>query len=139
MIPQENIRLGFYTSCDGPRLLLFGPMTVDFRPLQDAFRQLGQNEQSIQLEAQPFVSSTKVTLTLTSIVTPQSGLLPRLSQDDLKFTWSGQLDGWDILADLIATTVQAKHACHQYLTSYPDDDAIVVISRGEYPDEAMDG
>ena len=130
MIPQENIRLGFYTSHDGPRLLLFGPIVVDFRPLQDTFRQLSQNEQCIQLEAQPFVSSTKVALTLISIATQRSGLLPRLSQDDWKFTWSGQLDEWDILADLVDSTVQAKHACHQYLTSCPDDDAIVVISRG---------
>lgn len=55
----------------------------------------------------------------------------------LEFEWMRTAEGWDYLAELIDSLVQSSTPCHQYLTAYPREDAIFVISKGEYGDELL--
>ena len=48
-------------------------------------------------------------------------------------------EGWDYLAALLESLVKSPTPGHQYLTSYPNEDAIVVVSKGEYGDELLTG
>jgi hypothetical protein len=41
------------------------------------------------------------------------------------------------LAELLDGMIQSKKPGHQYLTRFPDEDAIVVVSKGEYSDEML--
>jgi hypothetical protein len=47
--------------------------------------------------------------------------------------------GWrvDYLVELMDGLIQSKTAGHQYLTDYPKDDAIIVVSKGEYSDALL--
>ena len=42
------------------------------------------------------------------------------------------------LAELIDGLIKCPTAGHQYLTRYPDEDAIAVVSKGEYGDEMLE-
>ena len=125
--------------------MMFGPNTVDLRALQACFRRLSQGEGPIELHVQPFVfAASDVQLRMASVGTTFGKKDPvtlpglrRVCSDSNSFTWNRTNEGWDYLAELIDSSVQAECPGHQYLTSYPDEDAIVVVSRGEHGDDVL--
>jgi hypothetical protein len=54
------------------------------------------------------------------------------------FEWLRTEEGWDYLAELIDDLVKSTSPGHQYLSAYPREDAIVVVSKGEYGDEVLE-
>ena len=142
-----KLRLAYYKAPDGPRLVIFGPLDADFSSLQKLFVQLSETPaMSCDLEEQPFVvalGGTRVRLFSTGGMFAQTrgsvqGLRRAGGEAHPNFGWSRTAEGWDYFAQLVGSLVSATKAGHQYLTSYPSEDAIVVLSKGEYGDEVLD-
>jgi hypothetical protein len=55
------------------------------------------------------------------------------------FRWALARDDWYDLVALLDGMIAAKYPCHQYLTSFPSEDALVVVSKGEYDDSVLVG
>ena len=142
-IPNQKLRMSFYDASDGPRIMLFGPMDVDIGALQQTCRMLSHGNGSIQLDAEDFIVPFGGIRLLAKSSGPihagakhegRQGILKR-SKTSPQFDWIRSREGWDYLAELIDSLVHSKIAAHQYLTQYPRDDAIVVVSKGEYSDD----
>jgi hypothetical protein len=58
---------------------------------------------------------------------------------DQEFEWQRTAEGWDYLAELIDGLVKSPTPGHQYLSAYPSEEAIVVVSKGEYGEEVLNG
>jgi hypothetical protein len=128
--------------------MLFGPMEMDVTPLQDLFIWLSKNcGEAIDLHSQPFVkaySGVKLTAVCTgTLANPKHG-----SKQGIRkvpgavgphFEWRKIAENWDYLAALIESLKGKGRSGHQYLSSYPSEDAIVVLSRGEYSDSVLQG
>lgn len=144
MIDSNMVRLAHYASADGPRVMMFGPMQTDLKALRECFLELSKGENEIVLDSLPFVYSDGVRLRLRSLGElfkvrendARQGLR-RQSSDDESFVWSRTNEGWEYLAELLDGLIQSQTAGHQYLTRFPDEDAIVVVSKGEYADDVL--
>lgn len=142
---DARIRLSFFDASDGPRIVFFGPLDVDLAALQQCFRRLSQEGGQIQLDKEQFVlpfGGIQVLAKCSGAVIKgrnegkQQGIFRRPGLP-FCFDWTRSADGWDYLAELIDGLVQSKTAGHQYLTRYPGEDAIVVVSKGEYSDDVL--
>jgi hypothetical protein len=137
--------MSFLNASDGHRIMLFGPMDVDLQALQRCFREVSERGEEIRLDRQPFlVSFGGVELFArcaeSSAETKQFEKRKRLvkaAKDKPHFDWKQLARGWDDLAEFMDGLVQSKIAGHQYLTNYPKDDAIIVVSKGEYSDDLL--
>jgi hypothetical protein len=141
----QKIRMAFLDAADGPRVMLFGPMDVDIRALQQCFRKLGQGGGPIQVDKQEFVAPFGGIRVFARCSGPmfeskqgdnRQGFFKR-SDSPIQFEWTRSAEGWDYLAELIDGLVQSNAVGHQYLTRYPGEDAIVVVSKGEYSDGVL--
>ena len=145
MIGSKLLRLAFYDAPDGPRIMLFGPKEVDIGALRGCFRRLSLGEGPLQLHLQPFVfAAGNIQIGMYSTgglfknKTPVSQQGIRRTQDEsCSYTWTRTNEGWDYLAELIDSLTKLGSTGHQYLTRYPDEDAIVVVSKGEYADDVI--
>lgn len=142
MIEPNRVRMAMYQSADGPRIMLFGPMEADFASLQSCFRQLKEKRVAIQLDSMPWIeASGNMTLRLESAASifnagqHVQGL--RRQDSGRSFVWTRTAEGWDYLDALVDGLVKDMAPGHQYLTRYPDEDAIVVVSKGEYSDDVL--
>ena len=142
MIEPNKVRMAMYQSADGPRIMLFGPMEADFASLQSCFRQLKEKRVAIQLDSMPWIeASGNMTLRLESSASifnagqHVQGL--RRQDSGRSFVWTRTAEGWDYLDALVNGLVKDMAPGHQYLTRYPDEDAIVVVSKGEYSDDVL--
>lgn len=142
----RKIRLAYYEAGDGPRLMLFGPLDVDLPNLQTLFRQLSSTPgKSVQLEEQSFVVAfhgVRLALSCSGSMLERprdahAGLRRATGQVEPVFEWVRTAEGWDYLAELVEGLIEAEKPGHQYMTSYPDADAIVVVSKGEYDDAVV--
>lgn len=144
MIDPKKIRLTYYDSADGPRVMLFGPMEVDLVALRDCFSQLSKGTSEVALDTEEFIYTSSVRLRLRSVGgmfevksgDAQQGLR-RDPADARSFTWTRTNEGWDYLAELLNGLIDSSRAGHQYLTRYPDEDAVVLVSKGEYDDKVL--
>lgn len=144
MLDPSLIRMAFYEGSDGPRLMLFGPCEAAFVSLQKCFRQLAQcgEGQSIDLERLPCIHGVDgLNVRLTSC----GPMLDSLAADQgirrksgTSFEWKRTKAGWQQLGDLIEGLLNSDTPCHQYLSMYPNEDAIVVVSKGEYTDDVLE-
>ncbi len=141
----SKLRVAHYEASDGPRIMIFGPLDADFDKLRQLFVELGETPDSTyQLEAQPFVAAfggIQVRLVCTgpilSNAVARQGLRQIASEPGPIFQWTRSSENWDYLAQLVAPIVTSVNPAHQYLTRYPGEDAIVVVSKGEYGDEVV--
>jgi hypothetical protein len=142
----SKLRLTFYDASDGPRIVLFGPADADFQSLQRLFVRLSQTpEMTCELADQPFIAAfggTKVLLVCSGPMFPhkRSGGqgIRRVESVTLPvFEWRRSAEAWDYLAELIDPIVKESTPGHHYLTRYPGEDAIVVLSKGEYGDNIL--
>lgn len=145
-IAPELIRLAYYDASDGPRLVFFGPREVNLKSLQDFFRRLAASEGELyEVHQQAFISAhgaTKLTACCVGPMFKQEkekplGLRRVRGTSVPEFEWRRTAEGWDYLAQLIDALVTRADPGHQYLTSYPSEDAIVVVSKGEYDDSVL--
>lgn len=145
VIDPAKIRLAYYDSVDGPRIVLFGPMGTNLTALKDCFLCLSKHEKEVALESQEFIHPANVKLQLRCISdkfrTQPGGRqgIRRQRSSDLVFTWSRTPEGWEYLGELLDGLIESGKSGHQYLTRYPDEDAIVVVSKGEYGDDVLKG
>ena len=145
MSSNEKLNMFFYEASDGPRIVIFGPLTGDFQSLQQLFRSLSQCRKLVEIHRQPFIRAyggIQLVASCTGAMfqrwqgKPQ-GLRRRPSDAGPAFEWLRTQEGWDYLAELLDGLVKATSAGHQYLSAYPREDAIVVVSKGEYGDEVL--
>ena len=143
----QKLRITYYDASDGPRIVIFGPLDADFQNLQQAFTQLSQSPgETCELHKQPFVASFGGTSLVLVCSGPMFGKkrdvvqgIRRVAGSTLPiFNWQRTAEGWDYLAELISSLVKSQTPGHQYLTRYPAEDAIVVVSKGEYGDDVLD-
>jgi hypothetical protein len=142
----NQLRIAFYDASDGPRLMIFGPTEARFLELEQLFGRLRSGEtKCAELHREPFVKvfgGLSVTLEctggmFTSLGNAQNGILRRRGMEPPSFCWRRTAEGWDYLAKLIEPMSRGGGPCHQYLTSYPSEDVIVVVSKGEYSDDVL--
>jgi len=142
----SKLRLTFYDASDGPRLVLFGPLNADFESIQRLFMKLSQTPgMTCELADQSFIAAfggTKVRLSCSGPMFPhkRSGGqgIRRVEPATLPiFEWQRSAEAWDYLAELIDPIVKESTPGHQYLTRFPGEDAIVVLSKGEYGDDIL--
>ncbi len=144
-IDGQKFRMAFLDASDGPRVMLFGPPEVDVSSLQRYFRNLSKGMDPIQLEKQdmiiPFGGIEVLAKCSGSVVSGAKGEnrqgIYRIAAGFPRFEWTRSAEGWDYLAELIDSLVPSAAVGHQYLTRYPGEDAIVVVSKGEYRDEVV--
>lgn len=144
-ISPTLLRLAFYAASDGPRVMIFGPSAADFGRLQQQFAWLAQSPKcECELHEQPFVRSFGgVRITARNVgpmFTGASAMRPGIRRVEGAeapcFEWCRTSEGWDYLAKLMDGLTRVD-AGHQYLTNYPSEDAIVVVSKGEYDDDVL--
>ena len=144
-VDTVKIRMDYYDGSDGPRIMLFGPMSVDIGALQQCFRTLAKECGVVRLEEQEFIVPFGDIQLLArccgsvdekdKAAHEREGLL-RCSESVPQFEWVQSAEEWSYLADLIDSLVRGGPG-HHYLTHYPDQDAIIVVSKGEYSDEVL--
>ncbi len=144
----SKLRLAYYDASDGPRLMIFGPAGADFAALRQLFKEMSLSPgQTVALHEKSFVAAFGGTA-LTLLSTGSSDSTNRGFQQGVRrvvntttpvFQWMRSTEGWDYLAELIEPLATRVSSGHQYLTRYPDEDAIVVVSQGEYGDEVLQG
>lgn len=146
MIDSSKVRLAYYDAPDGPRIMLFGPMEMDLVSLKTCFLRLAKGEPEIDLGRQSFIYTASAQLRLRSVgkmFKARTGNvhqgLRRQEPNAPRFSWNRSSEGWEYLAELIDGLIRSRQPGHQYLTRYPDEDAIVVVSKGEYGDDVLKG
>jgi hypothetical protein len=148
MLNSFLIRIAFYEGSDGPRLMLFGPLEAAFELLQKCFDELAECSEtcSIDLDRLPWVYAAggiKVRLTSCSY---EPGTMKSIVSKGIQktriippaFEWDQTNEGWKHLSHLTQGLLDSKTPCHQYLTASPNEDAIVILSKGEYTDEVLE-
>jgi len=144
--PGKRLRMAFYDASDGPRIVLFGPLDADFGSLIAVFRDLSRTVgMTCELHRQPFVApfgGLSLTLVSSGSMFAEKRGAPqgvrRVAASELPaFEWHRTSEGWDYLAELIAPFGKSPQPCHQYLSRFPGEDAIVVLSQGEYTDDVL--
>lgn len=148
MLDSSQIRMAFYQGSDGPRVMLFGPRDAAFELFKQCVCQLAEcgNTDAIELHRKPWVyASGGVTLRLTLINSEcdsrRQRILPGIRRTCISppsFEWRQTNQGWGELVELVQELIDADSDCHQYLTSYPTEEAIVVLSKGEYDDSVLE-
>jgi hypothetical protein len=119
-------------------------MDADFGSLRELFQRLGRGEGPFDLERLDFIRPFHVSVSARSTGpffgerqgTPQ-GIRRNSESPGVAFEWQRTADGWQYLAALIEPIVVGFSPGHQYLTSYPREDVIVVVSKGEYGDDVL--
>jgi hypothetical protein len=140
-----NLNLAFYDASDGPRIMIFGPLNGCFEKLQEVFRTLSQCGGPVEIHHLPFIKAhggLRLVASCTGSIFKQpggkiQGLREKPSPYGRHFEWQRTAEGWDYLAELIDGLVRSSTPGHQYLSAYPKEDAIVVVSKGEYGDEIL--
>lgn len=145
-----KLRLIYYEASDGPRLVMFGPIDADFRSLQELFVRLSQTPgMSCELAEQSFIAAFGGVRVLLSCSAPlpsrkqaiwrgiRNGLDRVETEANPVFEWRLAEEDWDDRVALLAPLVTKPGAGHQYLDHHAADDAIVVVSKGEYGDEML--
>lgn len=145
-ISTSKVRLAYFEasdrSRDKPRLMMFGSMDVDWQSIQLLFKRLASTPgELLQLDKQPFVIHSGLEVVLVNIENNikrrrySLGLQRLVGVARLSFEWAYASDDWGNIADLLDPLIASDAPCHQYLTTYPYEDAIVVVSKGEYTDD----
>lgn len=142
---EQDLMLAYYDASDGPRVVFFGYLNGPFDKLQELFRSLSLGRTPVEIHCEPFVRSFggfRLTAFRAGSISqvgsgkPQ-GLRRIPSQGGPEFHWHRTAEGWDYLSELLGGLVRSPIPCHQYLTAYPNEDAIVVASKGEYSEEVI--
>ncbi len=143
-IAPTHIRLAYHEAPTEPRIMIFGPMSVDLRLLKKCFRQLSSGEAQIEFHSLPFVvASGDVRLRMCSVGRLNNRNariafgLRRVEHERVSFEWTLDCEEWDDLAELLSPLPLSPEPAHQYLAGDYADDAIVVVSKGEYDDSVM--
>lgn len=143
---KDKLNLAFYDASDGPRIMLFGPLTGDFESLQKLFRTMSHCQGWVELHRQPFIDAfgnIRLLASCSGSLFHQPGGKPQGVRRkpfsiDVEFEWQRTAEGWDYLGELIDELVKSPTPGHQYLSAYPREDAIVVVSKGEYGEEVLE-
>jgi hypothetical protein len=125
-------------------------MDTDIAALQQSFLALSKRCGQLQLERQEYIAAfggievlLKCVDSLPGVLrknTSRYGMLKR-TKNSLQFEWALSAEGWDDVVELIKGVLSSDQPCHQYLTGYMtryrQEDADVVLSRGEDTDENL--
>lgn len=134
-----RIHLHFLSEAsDGPRILFRSDEAASFSALIEIFGELSSKcPYEIRFDKLPFIV-THEDLQITARCGPRlsraKGLRECSPAGSHTFDWSHLPEHWQYLAELLEPVSRSSSPCHQYLSSYPAEDAIVVASYGEYPE-----
>ena len=141
-----KLELSYYDASDGPRLMIFGPLIGSYVDLQEVFRRLSRGETDVELHLLPFIlvhDDVQLVASCSGSLHDQlrgkpQGIRARSLMGGHRFEWVRTVEGWDYLAALIDALVKNPFPGHQYLSAYPKEDVIVVLSKGEYDERLRD-
>lgn len=113
--------------------MLFGSMKMNLQELRRLFVSIAEG-QACQLHTMKFVTPVDdIRIALFCVDTLHGGLY-RAKDGEHSYTWTQSSEEWLHIVDLLDALIEYQIPCHQYLTHYPNDDATVVVSKGEYAD-----
>lgn len=129
-----------YDAQDGFRITIFGPVDCDFRDLLGTFAELSVRDVDIWANELPYVEALGGARVLMSSRASARwhdyrrgpGIIGKCGGPDPVFEWRGTPDDWECLAELIEPLTRGHRPAHQYLGLYAHDDAVIVLSKGEY-------
>jgi hypothetical protein len=109
-------------------------MTAHFIELKQIFDLLSitPNTQNIELHSLPFIqplSDIKITMRNCKI---QRGFIQNNDCNPHQFSWDWSSAAWKSIADTVELIIDSQIPCHKYVSCYPRESAIVLISKGEY-------
>lgn len=140
----RKLRMTLYESSEGPCVTLFGPMNVELDALRDLFGALSHGGGPVQLDEMKFIVSFGgirilarcLDVTSGGRSTQRAGIFKRADAKPA-FVWTQARDAWGITAELVQGLIDSAIAGHQYLSDNPADDAVVVVSKGEFSDSIL--
>ncbi|MFN0207492.1 MAG: hypothetical protein ACKVS6_14395 [Planctomycetota bacterium] len=135
----------FQYCSDGARILISGALDTDLAPLQNLFERLGRERNEFSLSNLPFIvaiDQLDIVAKSTSGTNQKSSLLSEhtlflRANSPMTFERIQTSERWMDLVELIDPIIKSTAPCHQYLTESINDDAIIVLSKGEYSSEGM--
>lgn len=140
----RKLRMTFYKSSEGPCVVLFGPLDVELDALRDCFQSLSHGGSPVQLDETEFIvpfGGIRVLARGLAVTSGDGGSRRRvaLRNGDAgpTFVWTQSADAWDNAAELVEGLIDSPIAGHQYLSEYPADDAIIIVSKGEFHDSVL--
>ena len=140
----RKLRMTFYESSEGPCVTLFGPIDVELDALRDCFRRLSDGGGEVQLDELEFIIPFGGVTLLAECVdatsshgSPQRRAVSRRSATGLSFVWRQSRDAWTITTELVEGLIDSPTAGHQYLSEYPEGDALILASKGEFSDRVL--
>lgn len=139
MVDAAEITLEYYDAPDGPRLVLHGTNARAMSLTAALFRSLIADVARVEIDRQPFVQNPAgiclLAINIDKIINTTGRRAMGLRRDklgtELSFTWRGDSAFWEDAADLV-DTLTGTCSGHQYLSRDSRDEAILVVSRGEY-------
>jgi hypothetical protein len=132
---MQKLALDYYDASDGPRIVLFGSLDGPFNALQALFKRLIQSDQPIEFQNEPFIQSSagvQIVASRCKRSSTSQGVAHCTTDHGEKFQWSLTSEDWDDVSELMDSLIRSPTSCHQYLSRHTHDDAIVVVSKGEY-------
>lgn len=128
---NEIINLAFLDASDGPRVVLFGASNEAVVAICNLFEELSDGNGPFQIETLPFVNAVD-DVKLRASQGSLQGIRRNHPGLPAEFTWERTAAGWEYLSELLRGLANSSVPGHQYLTAYPNEDAIVVVSKGEF-------
>jgi len=115
--------------------------------LSDLFQRLSRGEGPFKLHAIPFIKAfgdIRVTAAhrrsqLKDMGNIFEGIRRIPSAIGDEFQWQQTSEGWEHVVELLDSLADSHEPAHQYLSDCPADEAIFVVSTGEYGDEVLEG
>jgi len=114
--------------------MLLCKTVADLAPFRNLISAVNTKNAHKELSKEPFIESID-NLKLSIILRNSDSsclAVERQNDNDKKYSWTGNVDDWDHVLDLIDGLIENNRPGHQYLSQIPPGDANLVLSVGEY-------
>ena len=139
MAPAEySLMLDHYESADGPRVMILARDSDAVRQLSCIFSELAEGTVTeVNLDALPFVGiSSDVCIKCLRVSKDPHGIFRLENKGGHSFVWRHSPESWDYFVALLQGLTDSPEPGHHYLSEYPGEDVIVVVSKQEYSIDA---
>jgi hypothetical protein len=127
-----SLRFGYFEEFSDSTLMFFGDCN-SLKFLFDALSSLSSRD-FIQLDTESqFKSVNNESLSLRLVPVAKGLLRYKANYHRCSFEWQLSSNQAVYLAGKVKTVIDANYPCHDYLETEELDDAIVVVSKDEYP------
>ncbi len=134
---MKKLKMVYLEACDGPRIFIYGSADAKFEYLSQLFGFMASAPLNTQVELHKVnfletIGPIGVTMKRTNI---QRGLTYSQDKSNLQyFLWEWASKAWAYMEDIVDSVIKCDTPTHRYLSNFPREDAIVIVSKGEYND-----